>query len=213
MRAILVVGLVLVGCSGDGNVTIDARPRDSSAPDTPVPDAMVDAGRPLDAPPTDPGRPCAVAPSLGALTLGSATSPLVGNHFSTSSPPRFSLTARLVSDGGPLPDAVTLIVYEPTNGFATNVAYPNQIDPNATTAAAIGSVLGDYDTNAGTIGTFYWATSGATTFTAIGKTTGSQITGSTSYMLLQEIDQDTGAFIAGGCSTTISSLTFYLQQN
>ena len=217
MRARLAV-VVLVGCGGEEHaMLVDGRPsHDAAAADMTRPiDASVDA--PVDAYCPGPAPTCSVDAAFGNLSFGSSSSPIIRNNFDAAPAPytgqqEFFLAARLGPNTPPI-DAMVFSVVEPTTGFATNVAYPFQTDPLATTWSATAYVLGDFDANTNALANMYWATNGSITFTAIDKQTGGLTSGIVSTVTFQEIDQNTGAFMPCGCSTSLQALTFFLQQN
>ena len=196
----LPVLFVAVGCGSDGTkkpMLLDAK-------------VFLDAG--IDAAPA-----CSVMASLGSLTIGAAA-PAMGNYFSIpmtgpdTGKKQFNLAGNLPSSTATEKDQLIIEYQKPVGGFALT---PKNFEPSANAPTTVDAfLLGDVtgmppNSN---IAHFYWATTGALTLTAIGEADGNPIMGSVSMSNLGEIDQMTGAPIAGGCATVLGGLTFNLIQ-
>jgi hypothetical protein len=201
--------VLLAACGDDGghSIPVDAARADSARATDAGLDAQIDA---FSANHVDAGVGCSVDTAFGSLALGSTSNRLVKNWFASDGD--FLVGGRLRTEPDGKLDLLIIDVKLPATGFATNVSYANQPDATSPTYDAYAMILGDYDQTTGIAANTYWATTGATTFTAIGTTSGSAIEGATSMMSFQAIDENTGAPIAGGCTTTIAGMAFHLQQ-
>lgn len=204
---ILLAACPLVACGGDD---------DGGKSITPLPDSggqvFMDAA--IDAP-----AACAVDSSIGTVAVGSMQMREQGDWFDTigSGPlmgrSYFYVLSVLPTSAQTAIDAVIVEVLKPMNGnYTTNQALNFEASPTAATYTAIAYVLGDLNPQTETIGQFYWANNGSVTLTAIGEANGSMITGSATQTNFREIDGMTGADVAGGCTTSMTGMTFALTQ-
>ncbi|HEY5951626.1 MAG TPA: hypothetical protein VIV40_39300 [Kofleriaceae bacterium] len=189
----------VVGCGGDDGGKVI------------VPDAKVYQDAPVDVP-----HVCALGTmnTLGSLSLGTTAAPASGDFFivptqgANMGKTVFLLGGKLNNDAAS--DILAFEVVKPTGGFQTNSAYPFNADPNAAYVAA-SYILGDYNSTAMTLGTFYYASSGSATFTMIGEADGNAIVGSVAATMYREVD-DAGANVPGGCTASLGGLSFNLKQ-
>ncbi|HSD91142.1 MAG TPA: hypothetical protein VLB44_26650 [Kofleriaceae bacterium] len=152
-----------------------------------------------------------------ALSFGSVTMPVSGKYFNKitwgpySGVTEFFLGGRL--DTSSKFDALLIEVPEPAGGFQTNVPYAFQSDATAMTYDAIAYILGDFDTTANSYAQMYWADQGTITFSQITKAANADIVGTVTMTSMHQIDDNTGAAITGGCTTSVTSVSFFLKQN
>lgn len=190
----------LVACGGD---------------DAPVtPDAKVF----MDAPP-DMTPACLAEIPAGTLSLGSMQMRRSGDYFVVpESGPHMGKTVFFMGAGLPgstaaVADILAFEYVEPdSGGFVTDAAISFETDGAMTNYVAAAYILADVNRSAMTIGQVYWASSGALTLTDIGESDGSMITGSVNTTNLREISQMTGADVPGGCTASLTGLSFALTQ-
>jgi hypothetical protein len=167
---------------------------------------------------------CTIMDSLGALTFGTMAAPrdsapgaTTGYFEKLDDGPdmgklNFFIALRLNNDM-PAFDAIIIDVVEP---WATNTPYAFETDATTTGAVKADALLfGDLDTSAMTVQQLYWAKSGAITFSKFEQplAIGSDIFGNVTQTMFKEIDQMSGEDVAGGCSTTMTSFNFFLNQD
>ena len=201
MSILPVALLSLVACGGDDKPTVTVK---------------VDAKVFQDAPPPP---PCGVdAAGFGTLSLGSTAMPVTGDWIDLPADnmtgpymgkTTFVLAGNLPGSTMTLRDPLIIIVPKGNAGFPTG-AVTLDPDPNSTTPAAYGYILGDFDTGTNEFVNLYWPSTGSITITAISEADGGAITGSVSAINFREVD-DSGD-VAGGCTTKIGGLNFTLKQ-
>ena len=211
MRTSLLIGssllALVVGCSSsDPKVhPIDAKVFKDAAPDAP--------------------HLCGADAMYGQLSLGTMAAPLARQNFdrimqgADMGKLEWFIAARLSMGTSPPIDGLIIDVTQPGTAaaptpFQTNTPYTFETD--ATTTGSIVAdcyILGDFD-GMQTVQNIYWAQQGAVTFTTFsGTAMNSNINGTVTMVPFKEIDQDTGEVMAGGCSTSIGGLNFFLSQN
>jgi hypothetical protein len=159
---------------------------------------------------------CYVPAMIQMLSLGSMAQPAMSQWFQvpTTGPNAGKTTFTLGGQlGQQAPITVIGVEVAKSGNFQTNQAYPfsTNADPNvAFTARAY--LYGDYDMSSSTSKQYLYASNGSITFTAIGETAGSMITGSMSLTDFREVNETTGAVIAGGCTTQLAGMVFYLTE-
>lgn len=190
----------LVACGGE------------DAPATP------DAKVYMDAPP-DMTPACTVMSDLGSVAYGTMQMRRAGDFISTlTSGPLTGRTVFAIGIGLPggsdtAVDVLFFQVLKPmTDDFTTGSAISFETNPAASTFNAVAYVAGDYNPQAKTIAQLLYAGSGAITLENIGESDGSQITGSVNATSYREINQMTGADIAGGCTANLTGFSFALTQ-
>lgn len=190
----------LVACGGE------------DAPSTPDAKVYMDA-----APDTAPA--CGITGPLGQLSFGSMQMRQSGDWFQTpTSGPLMGRTVFYIGAGLPgstatAADVLSFQVVKPMTGdFTTGSAINFDADPTSTTAVASSYVVVDYNSSTKTSAQVLWAGSGSITLTAIGEDNGDMITGSVSTTSYREINQMTGADIAGGCTLDLMGISFALTQ-
>jgi hypothetical protein len=208
----IVLTIAITGCqypelpklTSGGDASVDDASMTGS--DGPSGDAMIDAP-----------HTCYVPAMLGTLTLGTQANPVVRNWFSvpTSGPnagkTTFSIGGTLSSQA-PV-NIVVIDVAKSGNNFMTNQPYVFSTDANPTLAfVARAYVLGDYDTANSTWKQYLYSANGSITFTQIAEAPGSSINGSVTMTDFREVNETTGAVIAGGCTSQFAGMTFYLTQ-
>ena len=193
--------LAVAGCGGDGDggkVMV-------------MPDAKVF----MDAPPvTTP--PCVTPASIPALGIGMMNMPANGPFIAKTMNGQVFFGLAFFMDQAKK-TAMTIIVVKPGTvanpmPFQTNTPYANNPDPNATMPAALAFIEDGLDAMGNNPVHTLWASSGATTFTAIGQMANNPINGSMNATNFREIDGMTGADIAGGCTASAAGVQFYLTQ-
>jgi hypothetical protein len=214
MRAatLIVVSLGFAGCRYPELPALslaDAQDADS------VVDGPVDGA--VDAPPDAP-HVCYVPASLPSAQLGTVAQPQAGNWFDTPTSGPNANQKEFVAGGqlgstAPVP-AIIVKVARPSGGFVLNQPYAFQTDADPTlpyTAAA--ALYGDFNTSNGTYKQVLAPMDGSITFTAIGETINSSITGSMTMTHFHEVVEATGAVVPNGCTSAFGGMTFYLTQN
>ena len=199
----LLLAAVAVGCGGDDGNKVH------------VPDAKVFQDAPasmVDAPP-----PCVTPASIGQLMIGTSTMPAT---FSGTQPAPISKTSGGIVFFGlgfymdqAKKTAMTLIVPKPANGFQTNTMYTYDPDYNSQAPAALAYIEDGLDSTGMTSAHLLYASTGSIKFTAIGQTQGASVNGTAAMATFREIDDTTGADIAGGCTTTSAGVSFFTTQN
>lgn len=179
-----------------------------------VPDAKVfkDAG--IDAPPA-----CAVDMTYPSLMFGSSQAPAAGQHFEKLTMGTYAgklnwfLAGKL--DANTKFDALFIDVRQPDSGtWAVNAPYAFQSDATSMTWDADAYILGDIDTAANSYAQVYWASQGTITFTTFETPSAtSKAVGTVTMTPMRQIDDNTGAAIAGGCTTALAGMTFAVVQN
>lgn len=199
----LPVLFVAVGCGSDG--TKKPMLTDSKV--------FLDAGP--DAAPT-----CGVMNTFPTLTLGTAampTNPADWFDNPTTGPNTgktvLSIGARLPGSTATAIDIFVVEYVKPVaGGFALNTAVPFNPDPNATSAVAYGYIFSDLDSTGMNYNNFYFASTGSLTLTAVQEQDGGITTGTMAASNFREVDEMTGADVAGGCTTSFAGLSFALKQ-
>jgi len=190
------------GCGGDDGGGIH------------VPDAKVYMDAAIDAPPA-----CVVDMSYPALSIGTMTTPAPGNHFDKitsgtyAGKLEFFLAGKL--DMNTKFDALFIDVRQPDSGtWATGAPYAFQSDATSATYDADAYILGDIDTTANSYAQVLWASQGTITFTTFETPSAtSKAAGSVTMTPMRQIDDNTGAAVAGGCTTSLAGLSFNVVQN
>lgn len=192
---------VAVGCGSDGTkkpMLLDSK-------------VFLDAG--ADAAPV-----CGVKTMFGGLTLGTAAAPTMPSDWFDVPTMGPNVGKTILSIGANLPDStatmrdVFILEYvKPAGGFTLGTAVPFNPDPNATYVAAA-FLFSDVDSTGMTYNNFYYASTGSVTLSAVSETDGGLTTGSMAATNMREVDDMTGADIAGGCATTFAGLSFNLKQ-
>jgi len=186
------------GDAGEDSVSIDAG------------DASVDATP--DAP-----HVCYTPLDIGGATFGTTGNPIVSEWFDTpTSGPNagkkeFVVSAQL--DQTSPTDVLAFVVARPTGGFVANQAYAFATDatPNLP-YSALALMYGDFVTATTTYQQYLFAANGSVTFSQIGETSNSTITGTMNPTDFREVNEATGAVIPNGCTTRIGTVTFYLRE-
>jgi hypothetical protein len=197
----LLLAVPLVACGDDDGTKIT------------VPDAKVFMDAAIDAPPA-----CSVDESLGMLAVGSMQMRRMGDWFdvATSGPDQgktyFYTVAVAPTSTQTAIDAVLVEYVKPASGFVTGSPLNFITDPTSSAAGPVAYVFGDLNPQAETLAHFYWASNGSMTLQNIGETNGSLITGSVSQTNFRQINEMTGADVPGGCTTSMTGMTFALQQ-
>jgi hypothetical protein len=174
---------------------------------------MADAKSVMDAP-ADAAKVCSVMSSLGALSLGAMTAVtndfFIGPDANTNNKVIFLLAAGLPGSMQGNADVLAVEVVKPQAGFLPNMTY--NFDPNPTNAmyAAQSYILEDFTGMAYT--RVLHASTGSVTFTSIGEADNASIKGSVAATNYREIDEQTGADVAMGCTTSLMGLQFNLIQ-
>lgn len=190
----------LVACGGDdAPVTPDAKVYMDAAPDTaPV---------------------CGITGPLGQLSFGTMQMRASGDWFqSPTSGPLMGRTIFFIGAGLPgstsaSADVLSFQVIKPETGdFPTGSAINFEPSPTSTTVVANSYLLADYNSASKTSAQVLWAGSGSITITAIGEGDGDMITGSVAATSYREINQMTGADVAGGCTLDLMGVNFALTQ-
>lgn len=199
----LLLAAAAVGCGGDDGNKVH------------VPDAKVFKDAPastVDAPPA-----CVTPATINQLGIGTMNMPAT---FSGTMPaPISKTTSGIVFFGlGFYMDqakktAMTIIVPKPANGFQTNTTYTYDPDYNAQAPAALAFIEDGLDAQGMNPAHLLYASTGNVKFTAIGQTQGASVNGAAAMATFREVDQMTGADIAGGCTTTSAGVTFFTTQN
>jgi hypothetical protein len=196
---VVLAGSLLAACGGgDG----------SSQPDAKV---YMDAA--IDAPPV-----CAVVLPSGTVPIGTTAMRASGNWFQMpTSGPLMGKTVFFIGVGLPgstaaSADVLAFQVIKPTGGFTTNTPINFEADPTMNTAPAAAYVMADYNSSTKTAAQLMWASSGSITLTAIGQANGNMISGSVAATNYREINQMTGADVAGGCTLHLDGVSFALTQ-
>jgi hypothetical protein len=198
----LLLAAPLVACGGDddgGNSTPDAK-------------VFMDAA--IDAPPA-----CAVDDSLGQIATGTMQARRMGDWFEvpTMGPKAnrtvFYVYGVVATSTQTALDLVFVEYVKPTTGgFVTNSPLNFITETTSTTLGVTAFVLADVNPATESVAQVYFASSGSLTLQNIGEEDGSLITGSVSQTNFREINQMTGADVAGGCTTMLPSMTFALTQ-
>jgi hypothetical protein len=114
--------------------------------------------------------------------------------------------------GGQSDDALFIQVVKPDQGQWPTATAIN-FDPDATMLMTANSyILEDLNQTAGTYNRILYASSGSVTFTDIGEQANDLITGTVAASNYREINKTSGADVAGGCTTSMMQLKFYLKQ-
>ncbi len=206
----LPVLFLAVGCGSDGTkkpMLLDAK-------------VFLDAG--ADAAPV-----CGVKPDLGGLTLGSAQTPAgsaqaadwyeVFSMGTLAGKKYFDLAAGLPPSisGDATGDLLVVDLVEPTAGFTQGTAVTLNGDPNAATPAAYGYIFTDVNPQAQTFNKFLYASSGTitlTTYTNTSQNDGGITAGTVAGVNFREVDEMSGADVAGGCTTKLTQVMFTVKQ-
>lgn len=187
----LLACLALSACGDDGGKTHLA-------------DAAIDSPKQMDAP----AAICTIPATIPAGSVGTMAAPASGNFVVKSTmgsmPVFFGLRIYTTMD---MKNDVSFIVPRPANGFA-----PGTFAFDTTGAAmpvALAYMGGNYT---GTMAQKELdATNGSITFTSIGQTAGASIKGTVSSTIFKEVDAN-GNQVAGGCTSTVAGLSFFLTQ-
>ena len=152
------------------------------------------------------GNPIPIDAEVVAI-VDDATSPFDGRTV-------LEFGGRLGEQGG-LIDLMIIRVVKPTAGdFPVGTAIPFDTDPNVTipdTVLGQAFFLGDAPAQ-GNAAQIYWASGGSITLNAVGEAVGDLINGEVAETNFREIDPNTGADVAGGCTASIGGLDFFYKQ-
>lgn len=193
----LLLAAAAVGCGGDDGNKVH------------VPDAKVFQDAPaamIDAPP-----PCLTPATVPAASVGSTNMPANGDFIRKTSSGIVFFGLGVYLDQT-MKTAVDVIVLRPANGFQTNTTYTFDPDYNAQMPVALAFIEDGLDSTGMNSAHLLYASTGSAKFTAIGQTAGNPINGTMAMSTFREVDQNTGADIAGGCTSTMAGLTFTLTQ-
>ena len=201
----LPVLFVAVGCGSDGTkkpMLLDSK-------------VFLDAGP--DAAPT-----CGIKTMFGGLTLGTAAAPAGGampaDWFDVGTVPAnmgktiLSVAARLPDSTATAIDLFVLEYVKPAAGFRLNMAVPFDPNPNQNPSTAYAYIFSDLDSTGMMFNNFYFASTGSITLTAVNEADAGITTGTMATANFREVDDMTGADIAGGCASTFMGLSFNLKQ-
>jgi hypothetical protein len=122
----------------------------------------------------------------------------------------FSIVAGLPDSLPSARDLFVLEILRPSAGFQTNASYSVDPDPNSALPAARAYIIGDLNPTTGAFGMIYWASAGSTTFANVSEAPAADVSGKTIDLGFREVDNETGDDVAGGCTTSIDVLQFYL---
>jgi hypothetical protein len=157
--------------------------------------------------------------SFQGLSLGTMAMPApAGDYFDTvtngpdAGKVLFILGAGLPGSMTGAVDALFIEVIKPAAGFATGTAYNFNTDPNAATYVAASYILEDVNSQAMSYTRIMYASSGSVTFSMIGENNGAAIRGTVPATNFREVNEMTGADVAGGCTVSLASLAFFTSQ-
>lgn len=200
MRTHLFASILLLSaaaCGDDGGSTpmIDAPPADMAPADM----MMAACGYPASIP----------SGSVGSMAMrGSGDWVRTMNNVTS-----FGIRVDLEMPVGGVANSM-LITYEKpaAGGFVLNQALPFETDPNG--VGTVGLVLFEkLNPTAGSAQRVYFPANGTITFTALGEMMGMPTTATVAMTNLREINQQTGADVAGGCTTTLMGLSLFLTES
>ena len=194
----------MIGCGGD----------DDGGMITPMPDAKVfmDAG-------VDSAPLCGTMSAAQPLGLGTMQMPRAGDYIEVpTTGPQMGKTVFVLGAGLPgstmtAIDALFIEVVKPGASWQpTNQAINFDTNAASTTYVAASYIIEDLNQGPPvSYARVLWASSGSVTFTSINDTQGALINGQAAATNFREINEMTGADVAGGCTASHAGLGFFLQ--
>jgi hypothetical protein len=156
-----------------------------------------------------------VPSTLQGIAVGSMAQPAMFNQSVFDTPTDGPNKGKKVFTMGLLfPNTTNAVIFEvvkPAAGFANGMSV--NFDPSPTAAYMAASyLLGGLDQQAMTVKQLMYASNGSLTFSAIAEAPGSSINGTVTPTNYREIDQMTGADVAGGCTSALQGAQFFLKE-